>query len=68
MLKENDFNTFVLFFVGMLIIYTINKPPTIIFKYPKFDNIKDINYSHLLDDNILSHVEYCDKNQTDTKE
>ncbi len=59
MLKENYFNHVFLFYIGILIIYLLNQPPTIIVKHHKIDNMKNINY--LVDNNILSHVELCEK-------
>ncbi len=59
MLKENYFNHIFLFFIGILVIYLLNKPPTVIVKHPKIDNMNNVNY--LVDKNILSHVEFCKK-------
>jgi hypothetical protein len=57
MLKENYFNSFILLAIGILIIYTINTPPTVILKYSKFDNMKNVNY--IVNEDILSHNELC---------
>lgn len=60
MLKENYFNHIFLFFIGIFIIYLLNTPPTIILKYPKIDNMKNVNY--LVENNMLSHAEFCQAN------
>lgn len=57
MLKENFVNPIILFFIGILVIYLFNKPPTVIIKYPKIDNMVNVNY--LVENDILSHVEFC---------
>lgn len=57
MLKENYFNLLVLFFIGILVIYIINTPPFVIVKLPKIDNLQNVHY--LLDNNNLSHMEFC---------
>lgn len=59
MLKENFINQIIIFYFGILIIYLLNKPPTVIIKYPKFDTMKNVNY--LVEHNMLSHVEFCEK-------
>jgi hypothetical protein len=58
MLKENYFNHIFLFFIGILVIYLFNQPPTIIVKHQKIDNMKNVNY--LVENNILSHAEFCE--------
>ncbi len=58
MLKENFINKIILFFFGILIIYLLNKPPTVIIKHPKIDTIKNVNY--LIENNMLSHAEFCE--------
>lgn len=60
MLKENFINSIGLFFFGILIIYLINKPPTVIIKHPKIDTMKNVNY--LIENNIISHSEFCQNN------
>jgi hypothetical protein len=58
MLKENFINPIILFFFGILIIYLLNKPPTVIIKHPKIDTMKNVNY--LVENNMLSHAEFCE--------
>ena len=60
MLKENYYNSVLLLFCGLSIIYMLNVPPTIIVKYPKIDSIKNINYM-IENDNLFSHLEICNK-------
>lgn len=57
MLKENFINPIILFFFGILIIYLLNKPPTVIIKQPKIDTMDNINY--LVENDMLSHAEFC---------
>jgi len=57
MLKENFINPIILFFFGILIIYLLNKPPTVIVKHSKIDTMANINY--LVENDILSHAEFC---------
>jgi hypothetical protein len=44
MLKKNYFNLFLLFFIGIMIIYTTNVPPTVIIKYPKIDSMSNVHF------------------------
>ncbi len=57
MLKENFINPIILLFFGILIIYLLNKPPTVIIKHPKIDTMGNVNY--LVENDILSHAEFC---------
>ncbi len=59
MLKENYFNSFVLLFFGIMVIYMLNLPPTVIVKNPKIDSMS--NVQQLVNKNKLSHVEFCQK-------
>ncbi len=59
MLKEKYFNSFVLFFMGIMIIYMLNQPPTVIVKNPKIDSMSNVH--QLVNKNKLSHVEFCKK-------
>lgn len=61
MLKENYYNSLLLLFCGLSIIYMLNTPPTIIVKYPKIDGIKNVNYM-IEADNMFLHSETCDTN------
>lgn len=57
MKNENFNNSIILFFFGILIIYLLYKPPSVIFKYSKIDTMKNVNY---LDTNdIFSHNDFC---------
>ena len=44
MLKERIFNFLICIFVGLLVVYLINKPPTIIIKYPNIDNLQNVTF------------------------
>ena len=59
MLKENYFESFILLFVGIMLIYITNKPPEVIVKLPKISDMESINC--VVDNNILSHAEFCEK-------
>ena len=54
MFKENFINLIILFFFGILIIYLLNKPPTIIITHPKIASMKNVNY--LVDKIGRAHV------------
>ncbi len=47
MLKERVFNFLIIIFLGIMIIYLLNKPPTIIVKYPNIDKLTNVSYIDL---------------------
>ena len=53
MLKKNLFNSIILLFIGISIIYIFNKPPTVILKYPKLDTKNNVNYSSIMPSYIV---------------
>jgi hypothetical protein len=44
MLKERIFNFIIIIFLGIMIIYLLNKPPTIIVKRPIIDKLTNVSY------------------------
>ena len=43
MLKERIFNFLIVLFFGLLIIYVLHKPPTIVIKHPSIEKLSPIS-------------------------
>ena len=48
-IKERLYDIIVVLFVGVMFIYLLNKPPTIIVKYPIIDKLTNVQYIDLDD-------------------
>jgi len=47
MLKERIFNFLIFIFLGIMIIYLLNKPPIVIIKHPTIDKLSNNSYLDL---------------------
>jgi hypothetical protein len=44
MLKERLFNFLIIIFIGVLMVYLRNVPPTIILKHPTIDKLTNVTF------------------------
>jgi hypothetical protein len=44
MLKERILNFFVFIFLGIMVIYLLNKPPTVVVKHQTIDKLSNVSY------------------------
>jgi hypothetical protein len=44
MLKERILNFLIIIFFGIMVIYLLNKPPTVIVKHPIIDKLTNVSY------------------------
>ena len=47
MLKERIFNFLIFIFLGIIIIYLLNKPPIVIIKHQSIDKLSNVSYIDL---------------------
>jgi hypothetical protein len=50
MFKEKIYNIVLVLFIGILIIYTLNKAPHVIIKYPRFNKLKNLPNAVFIED------------------
>ena len=54
MLKERIYNLISCLFIGLLIVYLINKPPVVFITHPNIDNISEVTFINENDNNMCS--------------
>jgi hypothetical protein len=46
-IKERLFDIIIVLFVGIMFTYLLNKPPTVVVKYPIIDKLTNVHYIDL---------------------
>lgn len=56
MLKERIYNLISSLFIGLLVIYLINKPPVIFITHPNIDQINEVTFIDENDNNMCTGI------------